>query len=120
MQFELCTRYENNTHLFSQSCLRSKLFLHELAKYKSDRISVVPNNKEKYVSFSQHMKITVDGQTCTVELRFLDSYRILSSSLDVLSQSLSNEDFDIIKHHYHDNESFEMMKEKGFFSLQLA
>lgn len=53
-------------------------------------LSVIPISQEKYISFTK--SITVRNST-TVRLRFLDSYRFVSSSLDALSRSLSKNDF---------------------------
>lgn len=97
-------------------------FLEELAKYKNDKLSVLPLNKEKYISFSQFMKVKVDGddgddgeKVLTAELRFLDTFRFLGSSLDVLVKTLDKENLHHLKKHFPAQEDYELLSEKGFF-----
>jgi hypothetical protein len=62
----------------------SHLMILEAAKV-SGRITCIPNNSEKYISFSI-------GQ-----LRFLDSFQFMSSSLDKLVEATDTVDFKITK-----------------------
>ncbi|XP_065650262.1 uncharacterized protein LOC136078418 [Hydra vulgaris] len=61
------------------------------------KLSCLPNNEEKYISFSRENKIgeftNKEGKNVEIkrELRFLDSYRFMPSSLDALSKSLLKE-----------------------------
>ena len=71
------------------------LFIKELAKYTS-KIGVIAKNTENYISFS--VKVEVDkfidkaGKTALnekskeIELRFIDSFKFMSSSLDSFNQ----------------------------------
>ena len=74
------------------------LFIKELAKYTS-KIGVIAKNTENYISFS--VKVEVDkfidkaGKTALnekskeIELRFIDSFKFMSSSLDSLVNNLA-------------------------------
>jgi hypothetical protein len=54
--------------------------------YDTERISVIPNSEEMYISFSKYInsKFTI---------RFVDTYRFMSSSLSTLAANLSTADF---------------------------
>ncbi|XP_073986094.1 uncharacterized protein [Rhodnius prolixus] len=53
--------------------------------YDTSRIDVIPNSEEKYISFSKQMG--------ALTVRFVDSFRFLSSSLDRLSKNLPKNKF---------------------------
>ena len=60
-----------------------------------DDIKLIPNNEEKYISFSKVIKYdsglkNTKGEIIynNIELRFLDSYKLLPSSLNVLSKNM--------------------------------
>lgn len=59
----------------------------ELAKHKLGTLSVLPKTKENYISFNLRMKVEYNAN---VDIRFLDSYRFLSSSLAKLTESMSS------------------------------
>ena len=69
------------------------LFIRELGGHTSD-IEVITKNKEDYISFS--IKIPVDSyidnngeeKDKLIELRFIDSFKFISSSLDSLTKNL--------------------------------
>lgn len=54
--------------------------------YPKDELTIIPLNAEKYISFSQ--KITEN-----FELRVLDSYRFMESSLSSLCKILDKNQF---------------------------
>ena len=70
------------------------LFIRELAKYTTD-MSIIAKNTENYISFS--IKVEVDKyinkegneRTKEMELRFIDSIKFMSSSLDSLVNNLA-------------------------------
>ncbi|XP_065653011.1 uncharacterized protein LOC136080322 [Hydra vulgaris] len=71
----------------------SHLFIKKLSGGKLSRI---PNNEEKYISFSREIKVDEyikEGKKFEVkrELRFLDSYRFEPFSLDALSKNLAKD-----------------------------
>ena len=68
----------------------SHIFISELAKYKGC-IKVIPRTKEKYLSITK--VINFENSDQSIQLKFIDSFQFLSSSLDMLSKSLSQQDF---------------------------
>jgi hypothetical protein len=86
----------------------SHLFISSLFKYgyqctKSNNISCIPNNEERYISFSK--KISVGEYTnkkgelknIMYEIRFLDTFAFMASSIDKLSDNLRNKSDDNVK-----------------------
>ena len=58
----------------------------KLYKLGKGKIKAIPKTDENYISFSK--LIYVNNQQKPVELRFLDSYRMMPSSLDTLAENL--------------------------------
>ena len=85
-----------------------------------EKITCIPNNEEKYISFSK--KIIVDtftnkkGEEVDVirELRFLDSFRFMPSSLDALSKNLKDEQCCEMAKEYI-GERFKLLRKKGVY-----
>ena len=81
------------------------LFIKELSKIKG-KLDCIPSTEEKYISFSKHIKVgeykNISGDICSItfEIRFLDSYKFLQSSLGNLVSNLSEKDFVNIKREY--------------------
>ena len=69
------------------------LFIRELGAHTSD-MEVITKNKEDYISFS--IRVAVDSYTDKngeerdklIELRFIDCFKFMSSSLDSLTKNL--------------------------------
>ena len=75
------------------------LFISQFGKDNED-IKLIPNTEEKYISFSKILKYdsgNVDDKEKPIinyiELRFIDSFKFLSSSLDKLLKNLEKEQF---------------------------
>ena len=71
----------------------SHLFIKKLHGDNGEKINCIPNNEEKYISFSREVivdKFEKDGKEVSVkrELQFIDSFRFMASSLDALSKNL--------------------------------
>ena len=90
------------------------LFIKELAKVEG-KLDCIPSTEEKYISFSKHIEVGVypDGGPITFEIRFLDSYKFLQSSLSNLVSNLSEKDFKVISGEYKKN--IELITRKGVY-----
>ncbi|KAL4088527.1 hypothetical protein QTP88_023621 [Uroleucon formosanum] len=70
------------------------LFIKEFGN-DNKRIKLIPNNEEKYISLSKMMprKVTRKGKEIVIytELRFIDSFKFLPSSLNKLTNNLRND-----------------------------
>ena len=62
------------------------------------KINVIPNELEKYMSFSMNNKLS-----------FIDGFQFLSSSLDSLVKNLAKDDFN--------NDILDLVKQKGFMNI---
>jgi len=117
----------------------SHLFVKSLYQYgykpdvKGNNISCIPNNEERYISFSKSIKVDEYEETdengtrikpIMFELRFLDTLSFMASSIDKLSENLvvdckTIEDkrnvFKNISHQFTDDEQFELMIKKGIY-----
>jgi hypothetical protein len=97
----------------------SHLFVKQLAQ-NNEEIDVIPVNKEKYISFGKRLlvdEITVGGARKNVymSIRFLDSFRFLSSSLAKLADTLSDDQCFEIRNQFGNGIEFELMRQKGVF-----
>ena len=66
----------------------SHLFIKQLGKSHRS-INCIPNNEEKYISFCK--SLSIDEKK--IEIRFIDSFKFMASSIDNLSKNLSREQF---------------------------
>src|SRR6218665_576416 len=74
----------------------SHLFVKKLRGGNGEKIKCIPNNEEKYISFSREVvvdKFSKKNKEITVkrELRFIDSFKFMASSLDALSKNFSKD-----------------------------
>ena len=96
------------------------LFVKNLGKSEGN-IKCIPNNEEKYISFSKEIVVDdyeKDGKKVEVkhEIRFLDSFKFMASSLDGLAGKLAKSDlskFIQIKKEF--GEKYELMTKKGIY-----
>ena len=94
------------------------LFIKQLAKIEG-KLDCIPCTEEKYISFSKHIKvgeyrhISGDINPITFEIRFIDSFKFLQSSLGNLVSNLSLEDFHNTKSEFKKNIS--LLTRKGVF-----
>lgn len=56
-------------------------------------INLIPNTEEKYISFSKALHFSVNLEPKYIQLRFIDSFRFLSSSLETLAGNLNSNQF---------------------------
>jgi hypothetical protein len=84
------------------------------------KINCIPNNEEKYISFSREIVVdkftTKDGIEREVkrELRFIDGFRFMASSLDALSKNLTKEQCKNIGRRY-SGKQLDLLLRKGVY-----
>ena len=96
------------------------LFIRELAKYTTD-IGVIAKNTEDYISFS--IKVEVDRyvdklgneKIKEIELRFIDSIKFMSSSLDSLVNNLAKGGHEFWGFENYSCEQRELLIRKGVY-----
>ncbi|XP_072931917.1 uncharacterized protein [Epargyreus clarus] len=101
------------------------VFLHNLSHYDAHfivhalnfvdgEVKIIPQNKERYISFSK--TLTVNNNQ--ISLRFVDSYKFLSCSLDQLAKNLSDEQFHDLKRNFPCNDDFTKLRRKGIYPYE--
>ena len=96
------------------------LFIRELAKYTTD-IGVIAKNTEDYISFS--IKVEVDKyidkseneHIKEMELRFIDSIKFMSSSLDSLVNNLADSGHQFFRFEFYKENQCELLIRKGIY-----
>ena len=83
----------------------SHLIMQEIGKFKME-VNVIPNNMEKYISFSMGRNLV-----------FIDSIQFMASSLEDLVSNLSPEDFRIVGKRWK-GEDFNLVTQKGVFPYE--
>lgn len=78
---------------------------------KNRRISLLPINKEKYISF------TLNDNETDIKFRFIDSFRFLGASLDELASTLPQDKFQNLKSVFSNlnDSSLKLLTRKGVF-----
>ena len=98
-------------------CLDSTKFLKE----KKIDIKNISSNTEKFISFSYIVPL-FEGekaeQNKMFEIRFLDSFSFMPSSLDKLAENMSSDLLHISKNYYMDNDIFDIMRKKGIYPYE--
>ena len=95
----------------------SHLFIKKFAR-NGEKIECIPNNEEKYISFSKEVVVdeflNKEEKHVQVkrELKFLDSFRFMASSLDALSKNLSKEQCKNVKSRY-SGKQLDLLLRKG-------
>ena len=94
------------------------LFIKQLAKLEGD-LNCIPSTEEKYISFSKKIEVgkyeDCSGSTFPInfEIRFLDSFKFLQTSLANLVSNLSPDDFLCTKNIFKKNT--ELLTRKGVY-----
>ena len=73
----------------------SHLFIKQLGKTQGN-INCIPNNEEKYISFSKTIELDDDDddkKKKKIEIRYIDNFKFMASSMDSLSKNLLREQF---------------------------
>jgi len=93
----------------------------EIATVYDGRVELLPVTKEKYISFTKNVKSTEDERKKNnIELRFIDSYKFLTSSLDKLASYLSTDKLRIMQCEFCNLsvENFDLLTCKGIFPYE--
>ncbi len=101
------------------------IFFHNLSRYDGhivtlafdtgkDRITVIPCTAEHYISFSLFLSESENS----FSIRFLDTYRFLSSSLRNLVKSMPNNHLFHTKRSFPNHLQFKFAQEKNFFPYE--
>ena len=85
---------------------------------------MIAKNSEEYISFNVKVDVELAGVKNDngesvhkkIELRFIDSFRFMASSLDKLSANLTNDQCENLKREFPRN--FELMRQKGVFPYE--
>ncbi|CAH3198785.1 unnamed protein product, partial [Porites evermanni] len=94
------------------------LFIKKLSKIRGD-FTCIPSTEEKYISFSKKVKVdeyqNKDGKTISLnlELRFIDSFKFLQTSLANLVKNLQPDDFVNTKEIFRDK--IDLLTRKGVY-----
>ena len=95
----------------------SHLFIKNLG-FSEGNINCIPNNEERYISFTKRIQVGIytskKGETKPLhhQIRFIDSFKFMATSLDKLVDNLPKDDFNNIKRYYKDN-ILELLTRKG-------
>jgi len=81
--------------------MHSHLFIKNFGKTQG-QIDCIPNNEEKYISFSKSVKD--ENKKFKYKIRFIDSFKFMSSSLDKLVNNLEPDQFKNLKEQFNDIE----------------
>ena len=95
------------------------LFIKQLARLEGE-LNCIPSTEEKYISFSKHIKVGEYyclklGKMCPInfEIRFLDSFKFLQTSLANLVGNLQSDDFHNTKQVFKKNT--DLLTRKGVY-----
>lgn len=87
------------------------LFIKELAE-SSGPIKVIPKNKENYISFTKFLKMS---DSKFAQIRFVDSFKFLGTSLEKLGNGLHKTDFVHLRRCFTKDTEFELLTRKGVY-----
>ena len=99
------------------------LFIRELGAHTSE-MGVIPKNKEDYISFS--IKVPVDSyidengeeKDKLIELRFIDSFKFMSSSLDSLTKNLVSRGKRLFGFEDYSELQYDLLTRKGVYPYE--
>ncbi|KYN14583.1 hypothetical protein ALC57_13217, partial [Trachymyrmex cornetzi] len=97
----------------------------EIATAYNGNVDLLPITKEKYISFTKHVDSTKDKneknfQKNCVKLRFIDSFKFLSASLDKLLSYFDKDKLKIVRSEFLtlSDEEIELLTRKGVFPYE--
>lgn len=91
------------------------LFVRELAKYEG-YFKIIPKTKEKYITITKVMKNKYGSMP--IQIKFIDSFQFLNSSLDVLSKNLKDKDFVHLSKQFQGSEQLKLLLRKGIYPYE--
>ena len=100
----------------------SHLFIKNLG-YTDGNIDCIPNNEEKYISFTKNTVTgsytNKEGKTKPIKhkIRFTDSFKFMSTSLDSLVNNLPDDAFNNLKKYYK-GEKLSLVRRKGVYPYE--
>ena len=103
----------------------SHLFVKKLgSSNEKENMDCIPNNEEKYISFSKTIKVgeykdkkTGEVKDKTFKIIFKDSFKFLPASLETLVNNLPKDAFKNLERYY-TGEKAELIKRKGFYPYE--
>ena len=93
------------------------LFICELAKH-TKHMGVIAKNVEDYISFSIEVEAEIGRRTKEIELRFIDSFKFMSSSLDSLVNNLAKGDHKFWGFEEYNDKQRELLIKKGIYPYE--
>ena len=100
----------------------SHLFIKNLG-FTDGTIDCIPNNEEKYISFTKNTVVgsytNKEGKDKPIKhkIRFIDSFKFMSTSLESLVNNLPGDAFNILERFYK-GERLSLVKRKGFYPYE--
>ena len=84
------------------------------------KINCIPKNEENYISFTKDIEVDTfesNGKTIFVkrELRFIDSFKFIASSLDSLANNLQDNMLNNLSYFYEEQAKLKLLKRKGVY-----
>ena len=101
----------------------SHLFIKNLG-FTAGNIDCIPNNEERYISFTKNIEVgsymNREGETKPKyhKIRFIDSFKFMSTSLDSLVNNLPEEAFNNLKRYYTGDKLSLVMRKKGVYPYE--
>ncbi|KYN18338.1 hypothetical protein ALC57_09351 [Trachymyrmex cornetzi] len=126
------TRVRDDCHLTGRyrgfhnlSGYDAHFIIKEIATAYDGHVELFPITKEKYISFTKHVDNTKDKnknhfQKNCIKLRFIDSFKFLSTSLEKLASYLDKNKLQIVRSEFStlSDEKFELLTRKGVFPYE--
>ena len=109
-------------YLHNLSGYDSHLFIKKIKTNNDEEINCIPKTDENYISFSKEVTVDTfvkDEKEIIVkrELRFIDSFKFMASSLDTLAKNLSENQYKNLGRIYY-GKQFELLRRKGVFPYE--